>query len=84
MVVMARQGTTQRQNKMTTDHVDILVVGAGPAGMMLGAQLARIGNVKMLVVDERSGPPETGNADGVQVRSVEVFDVSGCRRTHDL
>jgi phenol 2-monooxygenase len=35
-----------------TDHVDVLIVGAGPAGLMMATWLARCG-IKTRIVDKR-------------------------------
>ncbi|GHE08239.1 FAD-dependent monooxygenase [Klenkia taihuensis] len=59
------------------DHTDVLVVGAGPAGMVLAAQLARFPELDLLVVDRRGGPLAVGQADGVACRTVEVFEALG-------
>lgn len=58
-------------------RADVVVVGTGPAGMVLAAQLARFADVETLVVDRRSGPLEVGQADGVACRTVEVFEALG-------
>ena len=59
------------------DVVDVLVVGAGPAGMVAAAQLAQFPNVTTRIVDRRSGRLEIGQADGIQARSVETFQAFG-------
>ena len=41
------------------DDVDVLVVGAGPTGLMLAVWLIRLG-VRIIVVDGTSMVPETG------------------------
>ncbi len=58
-------------------RADVVVVGTGPAGMVLAAQLARFADLETLVVDRRSGPLEVGQADGVACRTVEVFEALG-------
>lgn len=35
-----------------TDHVDVLIVGAGPAGLMMATWLAKCG-IKTRIVDKR-------------------------------
>jgi phenol 2-monooxygenase len=59
------------------EHTDVLIVGTGPAGMVLAAQLARFTDVDTLVVDRRPGPLEVGQADGVACRTVEIFEAFG-------
>ncbi|TFK53154.1 hypothetical protein OE88DRAFT_1643825 [Heliocybe sulcata] len=51
---------------------DVVVIGAGPAGAMLGANLARLG-VNVDVLDERSDKTSTGRADGIQPKTLETF-----------
>ena len=59
------------------DEVDVLIVGCGPAGMVLAAQLARFPEIRTAVVDRRDGPLEVGQADGVACRTVEMFEAFG-------
>ncbi|KAF2455021.1 phenol hydroxylase [Lineolata rhizophorae] len=55
---------------------DVLIVGAGPAGLMLTAWMARLG-VKARTVDKRGTKVFAGQADGLQCRSLEIFDSFG-------
>ncbi|OQD70146.1 hypothetical protein PENDEC_c026G06205 [Penicillium decumbens] len=55
------------------DHVDVLIVGAGPAGLMLSTWLSRCG-VKTRIVDKRGTKIFNGQADGLQCRTLEIFD----------
>jgi 2-polyprenyl-6-methoxyphenol hydroxylase-like FAD-dependent oxidoreductase len=51
---------------------DVLVVGAGPTGLMLANQLARRG-VRVLIVDRHAGPSIETRALGVQARTLEIY-----------
>lgn len=59
------------------DEVDVLIVGAGPAGMIAAAQLSMFPNVMTRIIDRRPGRLEIGQADGIQARSVETFQAFG-------
>ena len=59
------------------DTTDVLIVGAGPAGMLLAAQLSAFPGITTRVVDRRKGPLQVGQADGVACRTVEMFDAFG-------
>ncbi|HMN21816.1 MAG TPA: FAD-dependent monooxygenase [Ottowia sp.] len=59
------------------DQVDVLIVGAGPAGMIAAAQLAQFPGITTRIVDRRAGRLEIGQADGIQKRSVETFAAFG-------
>jgi 2-polyprenyl-6-methoxyphenol hydroxylase-like FAD-dependent oxidoreductase len=55
---------------------DVLIVGAGPTGLMLANQLARRG-VRVLVIDRHSGPSLQTKALGVQARTIEIYSKLG-------
>jgi phenol 2-monooxygenase len=57
--------------------VDVLVVGSGPAGLVLGAQLARFPEIRTRVLERRDGPMELGQADGIACRTMEMFQAFG-------
>jgi phenol 2-monooxygenase len=59
------------------DEVDVLIIGAGPAGMIAAAQLAQFPSVTTRIIDKRDGRLEIGQADGIQSRSVETFQAFG-------
>ncbi|QEE60235.1 3-hydroxybenzoate 4-monooxygenase [Salinibacterium sp. dk2585] len=59
------------------DVVDVLVVGGGPAGLVLGASLAQFPEISTMLVDKRRGPLELGQADGVACRTIEMFEAFG-------
>lgn len=55
----------------------MLIVGTGPAGMLLAAQLAAFPAISTRIIDRREGPLLAGQADGVACRTVEMFDAFG-------
>jgi phenol 2-monooxygenase (NADPH) len=58
-------------------EVDVLIIGCGPAGLVLAAQLAGFPDIRTAVIDRRDGPLEVGQADGVACRTVEMFEAFG-------
>lgn len=59
------------------DEVDVLIVGSGPAGMLLAAQMSQYPDVTTRVIEKRDGRLVLGQADGIQPRSVETFQAFG-------
>lgn len=59
------------------DEMDVLIVGTGPAGMVVAAQLAQFPSVTARIVERRPGRLAIGQADGIQARSVETFQAFG-------
>lgn len=50
-------------------ETDVLIVGAGPTGLMLACQLARRG-IRPLIIDRHAGPAQQTRALGVQARTL--------------
>ena len=65
---------------MSTTHTSsgsqALVIGAGPTGLVLGAQLLARG-ISTRIIDKGSGPPPQSRALGIQARTLELLDVMG-------
>jgi phenol 2-monooxygenase len=59
------------------DEVDVLIVGTGPAGLVLAAQLAQFDGITTRIVERRAGPLELGQADGVACRTLEMLEAFG-------
>src|SRR4051794_734112 len=59
------------------EEVDVLIIGCGPAGLVLAAQMASFTDIRTAVIDRRDGPLEVGQADGVACRTVEMFEAFG-------
>jgi 2-polyprenyl-6-methoxyphenol hydroxylase-like FAD-dependent oxidoreductase len=51
---------------------DVLIVGAGPTGLMLANQLVRRG-VRTVIIDRHAGPARETRALGVQARTLEIY-----------
>ncbi|KAI5956237.1 hypothetical protein KGF54_000712 [Candida jiufengensis] len=53
-------------------NIDVLIIGAGPSGYMAALWLARCG-IPTRIIDKRANEVFTGQADGLQSRSLEIF-----------
>ena len=59
------------------ETADVLIVGCGPAGLTLAAQLAAFPDIHTVIVDQKSGPLQLGQADGIACRTMEMFEAFG-------
>jgi len=59
------------------DKVDVLIVGCGPAGLTLAAQLCQFNTISVCIVDQKKGPLQVGQADGIACRNMEMFQAFG-------
>ena len=53
-------------------HTEVLIVGAGPTGLVLALWLAKFG-VKIRIIDKTSEPGTTSRALAVQARTLELY-----------
>ncbi|KAJ9116764.1 hypothetical protein QFC24_006655 [Naganishia onofrii] len=67
---------TVKQND-TTSTVDVLIIGAGPAGLMAANWLSRFPDITTRIIDKRNGNLENGQADGLNSRTLEIFESIG-------
>ena len=72
-----RDAAPGRSQQALPDTVDVLIVGCGPAGLTLAAQLAAFPEITTRIVERRPGPLEKGQADGISCRSMEMFAAFG-------
>ena len=57
--------------------VDVLIVGCGPAGLTLAAQLAAFPEIRTCIIDQKTGRLFRGQADGIACRTMEMFHAFG-------
>jgi phenol 2-monooxygenase len=75
-VLPAAEGRGGEQGPLP-EEVDVLIVGSGPAGLLLAAQLSLFPEIVTRVVEKADGPLQVGRADGVNCRTVEMFETFG-------
>ncbi|MCB1395365.1 MAG: FAD-dependent monooxygenase [Rhodobacter sp.] len=59
------------------DTVDVLIVGTGPAGLCLAAQLAQFPEIDTMIVEASPCNIVKGKADGINTRTMEMFQAFG-------
>ena len=80
----AEPSDAARRADALPEEVDVLIVGCGPAGLTLAAQLAAFPDIKTRIVEQKSGPLLLGQADGVACRTMEMFEAFGfSERVHE-
>ncbi|MEY2993467.1 MAG: Pentachlorophenol 4-monooxygenase [Pseudomonadota bacterium] len=76
-----KEAAPHRRNRGTNEpwptEVDVLIVGTGPAGLCLAAQLAQFPEINTMIVERMSGNIIKGKADGINTRSMEMFQAFG-------
>jgi phenol 2-monooxygenase (NADPH) len=73
----AQPAATSGCSGAVPEQVDVLIVGCGPAGLTLAAQLSAFPDIKTCIVEQKSGPLLRGQADGIACRTMEMFEAYG-------
>lgn len=65
------------ENAPLPEKVDVLIVGTGPAGLCLAAQLAQFPQIDTMIVEASPSNIVKGKADGINTRTMEMFQAFG-------
>ena len=55
-------------------QVDVMIVGCGPAGLNLAAQLSKFASISTCIVEQKDDRLLVGQADGIACRTMEMFE----------
>ena len=69
--------SVSQNNRALPQTVDVLIIGCGPAGLTLAAQLSKFSDIKTVIVDQKPDRLILGQADGVACRTMEMFEAFG-------
>jgi len=72
-IAPASERSAPNEDALPTE-VDVLIVGCGPAGLTLAAQLAAFPDIRTCIIDQKEGPLQLGQADGIACRTMEMFE----------
>ncbi|KAL4936798.1 hypothetical protein BDV06DRAFT_204272 [Aspergillus oleicola] len=61
---------------LRTSYTDLLIIGAGPAGLMAAFWASQYG-ISARIIDKKAHRTKTGHADGIHSRTLEIFDSFG-------
>ncbi|NOD93631.1 3-hydroxybenzoate 4-monooxygenase [Ruegeria sp. HKCCD4884] len=63
------------------EKVDVLIAGTGPAGLCLAAQLSQFPEIETMIVERDPRNINKGKADGINIRTMEMFQAFGIAET---
>ncbi|MFE5959252.1 FAD-dependent monooxygenase [Streptomyces rubiginosohelvolus] len=69
-------GNGTQPGAATAPAAPVIVVGAGPVGLLLAGEL-RLGGAGVVVVDDRPGPTSESRASTLHARTMEILDSRG-------
>ena len=75
--VSEQAGRREAASGALPGEVDVLIVGCGPAGLTLAAQMAAFPDITTRIVEQKPGRLLLGQADGVACRTMEMFEAFG-------
>lgn len=58
-------------------EIDVLIIGSGPAGLALAAQLSQFPTITTRLIEQKPERLTVGQADGLQCRTIEMFEAYG-------
>ncbi|KAJ5937769.1 hypothetical protein N7454_004111, partial [Penicillium verhagenii] len=61
---------------VSQSETDVIILGAGPSGLTVAYWMARYG-IRTRIIDKRPTKVFTGHADGIRMRTLELFDSMG-------
>jgi phenol 2-monooxygenase (NADPH) len=73
----ARMGRVRLRSVPPQEEVDVLIIGCGPTGLTLAAQLTAFPRIRTRIVEQKPGPLAIGHADGIACRTMEMFEAFG-------
>ena len=62
--------------RSSTSYTDLLIVGAGPAGLMAACWASQY-SMSTRIIDQKEDRTKTGHADGIQSRTLEILESFG-------
>lgn len=69
--------STNHESDSVSSQIDVLIIGAGPAGLALAAQLSQFTSINTQLIEQKSARLTLGQPDGLQCRSLETFEAFG-------